>query len=185
MVMSPTQLMLLAAAAVIVFWMVGAYNRLVALRTAIGRAWAQVEQQLQQRRAAFESMLPALRESFGEADRDAAEALQGALMQVQASADAMRARPVSPESPAVLNTAEQALAAAQARVFALLEYHPELRDNAPAVAGARAQLVALEPQLAFARQLFNSAAERYDEAARQFPTRVLSAIYGFGPAGRL
>jgi LemA protein len=185
MVMSPTQLMLLAAAAVIVFWMVGAYNRLVALRTAIGQAWTQVEQQLQQRRAALESMLPALRESFGEADRDAAEALQGALMQVQASADAMRARPVSVDGPAVLNTAEQALAAAQARVFALLEYHPELRDDSPPVAGARAQLAALEPQLAFARQLFNSAAERYDEAARQFPTSMLSAIYGFGPAGRL
>jgi LemA protein len=165
--------------------MVGAYNRLVALRTAIGQAWGQVEQQLQARRAALETMLPALRESFSGADRDAAEALQGALGQVQASAEAMRAKPVSVDGPAVLNTAEQALAAAQARVFALLEYHPELRDDSPEVTSARAKLADVEQQLAFARQLFNGAAQRYDEAAQQFPTNVLSTIYGFKPAGRL
>jgi LemA protein len=183
--LSTTQLVLLAIAAVVVFWMVGAYNRLVALRTAIGQAWTQVEQQLQARRAALEAMLPALRESFGDSDRHAADALQGALGQVQASAEAMRARPVSVDGPAVLNTAEQALAAAQARVFALLEYHPELRDASPEVTGARAQLAGVEQQLAFARQVFNGAAQRYDEATQQFPTNVLSAIYGFKPAGRL
>lgn len=183
--MSSGQFVLLAVAAVLVFWMVGAYNRLVALRTGIGQAWAQVEQQLRERRAALERMVPALQESFPAADLDAVDALQGALVQVQASADALRARPVSVEGPATLNAAEQALAAAQARVFALLEYHPELRDASPAVTGARAQLAALEPQLAFARQLYNSAAARYDEAAQQFPTNLLSAIYGFKPAGRL
>lgn len=183
--MSSGQLVLLAVAAVIVFWMVGAYNRLVALRTAIGQAWAQLELQLQQRRAALDGMLPALSESFPATDLDAVDALQGALVQVQASADALRSKPVSVDGPATLNAAEQALAAAQARVFALLEYHPELRDASPTVAGARAQLAALEPQVAFARQLYNSAAARYDEAAQQFPTNLLAALYGFKPAGRL
>ena len=41
------------------------------------------------------------------------------------------------------------------------------------------------PQLVFARQLFNDAVAQYNEAARQFPTRVLARLFGFGPAGPL
>ena len=39
--MSDTQIVVLALAAVLVFWTLGAYNRLVALRNAIGSAWQQ------------------------------------------------------------------------------------------------------------------------------------------------
>jgi LemA protein len=42
-----------------------------------------------------------------------------------------------------------------------------------------------EPRLAFARQLFNDAAQTYDAALVQFPTRLLVRLFGFGPAGRL
>lgn len=182
--MSSGQITLLAIAAVVVFWMVGAYNRLVALRTAIGQAWAPLEAQLQQRRAALTPAVPVLREALQE-DPHAAEALLGALAQVQAAADAVRVRPVSVELPAALLTAEQALAAALARVFALIEYHPELRDGDGEVTQARQALLALEPQLAFARQLFNLAVDQYNEAVRQFPTNVLAAVYGFRTAGHV
>jgi LemA protein len=40
-------------------------------------------------------------------------------------------------------------------------------------------------RLAFARQLFNNAVGVYNEAADQFPTRVLARLFGFGAAGRL
>jgi LemA protein len=47
--LSPTQLGVLAGAAVLVFWRVGGYNRLVALRTGLGAAYAQVDELLQRR----------------------------------------------------------------------------------------------------------------------------------------
>lgn len=177
------QLALLALAAVLVFWMVGAYNRLVALRSAIGQAWAQVEAQLLARRQALEPAAPVLREALTE-DPHAADALLGALAQVQAAADAVRVRPVSVELPAALLAAEQALSASMARVFALLEYHPELRDGDNEVSRARLALVDLDPKLAFARQLFNIAVDHYNEAVRQFPTNLLTGVYGFKRAGR-
>ena len=71
-----------AVAAVLVFWMVGAYNRLVALRSAIGAAWGQVDEQLQRRRAILQLLLEALRPQLLE-EAPALEALEGALLQVQ------------------------------------------------------------------------------------------------------
>ena len=182
--MTAGQITALAVAAVLAFWMVGAYNRLVALRSAIGAAWAQVDEQLQRRRAVLDTLVQALRPSLDEAPT-ALDALQGALLQVQAAADAVRARPVAARPVTVLVTAEQVLANALARTLALLEHHPQLRDETPEVAQGRQALQDLEPRLAFARQLFNDAAQAYNEAARQFPTRLLARLFGFGPAGRL
>ena len=47
----------LAVAAILVFWMVGAYNRLVALRSAIGSAFQQVDELLRRRQAAVEPLV--------------------------------------------------------------------------------------------------------------------------------
>ena len=40
-------------------------------------------------------------------------------------------------------------------------------------------------RMVFARQLFNDTVGRYNEAARQFPTRLVSSLFGFGVAGTL
>jgi LemA protein len=182
--MSSTQLVTLALVAVLVFWMVGAYNRLVALRSAIGAAWAQFEEPLQRQRAVLDGLVGVLRPALpGEAG--ALDALQGALLQVQAAADAVRARPIAAQLSATLLTAEQVLADALARLLALLEHHPVLRDETPGVTDAVAALREVEPRLAFARQLFNDAAQAYNDAARQWPTRLLTHLFGFGTAGRL
>ena len=41
--MSSQQLLLIGGVALLVFWMLGAYNRLVALRNGIIAAWSQVD----------------------------------------------------------------------------------------------------------------------------------------------
>jgi LemA protein len=48
-----------------------------------------------------------------------------------------------------------------------------------------AALQAAGPRLAFTRGRFNEAVQAYNDAARQFPTRLLTRLYGFGTAGRL
>ena len=44
--MSTTQIILLALGAVLLFWVVGAYNRMVRMRNEIGNAFAQIDVQL-------------------------------------------------------------------------------------------------------------------------------------------
>lgn len=181
--MSTGQIVSLVIAAVIVFWMVGAYNRLVALRNKLGRAFQQVDERLQHRGAAVAPLVAALREPLA-AEHGALDALLTAQAQVRSAADALKARPVEASLAAALVAAEAAMGSAASRLLALLDQHPALRDDetiAPHVGDLRDG----DGRLAFTRQRFNEVALAYNDAARQFPTRLLTRMFRFGAAGRL
>ncbi len=181
--LSGEQIAALAAAAVGVFWMVGAYNRLIALRNAMVQAWAKVDDALRMRAQAAQPLLQALREPLA-AEQGALDMAQAALADAGRAAVQMSARPVAEARAAAWVAAEAALAAAASRVFALLEQAPQAREAAPVAAGAAAWRES-QSRLAFARQLFNDAAQAYDEAIALFPTRLLAPMFGFAPAGRI
>lgn len=181
--MSAGQWVSLAVAAVLVFWMVGAYNRLVALRTAIGDAFRQVDELVQRRAAAATALAAATREALA-SEQTALDAWLAAQTSSRQAADALRARPVMATLAAALMNAESPLSAAGSRVMSLLEQHPQVLAEATTAAHVAA-LREIEARLVFARQLFNEAAQAYNEAARLFPTRLLARLYGFGTAGRL
>lgn len=181
--MKTTQIVALAAAATGLFWMVGAYNRLTRLRNDIGAAWAQFDAQLQRRATALPALLGALDEAMS-AERGALDAVRSGEEQVRQAADGLRPAPLRPERAAALVIALAQLDSALARMLALLEQHPALREI-EAVADARRELHDVDLRLAFARQLFNGASEAYNAAIEQFPTRLLLGFFRFGPAGRL
>jgi len=173
----------LAAGAVAVFWMLGAYNRLVRLRNAIGQAWQQVEALLRRRDAAAAALVAALREPLAD-EAAALDTWLTALGQVAAAREALSARPVDGNAAEQLLRADAVAAAAQTRVLSLAEQQPASRDDDVA-APLRAELEEADARGGFARQLFNEAVAAYNEAARQYPTRLLARLYGFGTAGRL
>ena len=181
--MSSGQLIALVLAAVAVFWMVGAYNRMVSLRTSIGQAWAKVDEALRQRGAAAQSLMVALREPLA-AEQGALDAWQAALTENTRSAAQMSAKPVVQAHALAWVATETAQAGAASRVFALLDQHTELRAQ-EAVAADAALWRDAQARLAFARQFFNEAAQPYNEAIALFPTRILVPMFSFGPAGRL
>jgi LemA protein len=181
--MSAGQGVTLLVAAVFVFWMVGAYNRLVRLRNDIGAAWAQIEGLHRRRAKALPVLLEALREPMA-AERSTLDSVDVAQQVVQTAVDAMRHAPVRAEAAAGVVGAAAQLDSTLARLLALLDQHSELRAE-PAVAGGLRELHDVDQRLAFARQLFNEAVQAYNAAAHQFPTRLLTRMYGFGTAGRL
>jgi LemA protein len=181
--MSNAQIAVLVGAAVLVFWMVGAYNRLVALRSAIGSAWLLVDEVLKKRGDAVRVLVAALREPLA-GEQGALDALLAAERQLRSAADALGARPLVPRLASALTGVEPALASATSRVLALLEQHPELHSR-PDIDAPVALLRDSAARLAFTRQLFNEAALAYDRAVQQFPTNLLARIYRFAPAGRL
>ncbi len=181
--MSTWHLVTLALMAILAFWMVGAYNRLVALRNAISAAWQQVDEVLARRGEAVAPLVAALRDGL-EGEGASLDALLSGQAQVAAAADGLRGLPVRAESAHAVVRAESAMASASARVLALLDLHPDLRET-PAAAAPAATLREAEPRLVFARQVFNEAVQAYNEAVRQWPTRALARVFGFGTAGRL
>lgn len=181
--MSPGQIAALALAAVLVFWMLGAYNRLVRLRMAIVEALGRCEAPLQQRAAAVASLVAGLQEELL-AESATLQAVSLAQTQVDASTRALKASPVAAQAAADFSVAKAALDAGLARLTSLCEHSSELRADAR-VRQALADLRESQVALAFGRQLFNTAVDAYNQALGEFPTRLLVGVYRFGPAGRI
>ena len=178
--MNSTQLAVLAAIAVLVFWLLGGYNRLMALRGAIGRAYAQLDEGLQRRAATLTLLLGLLRSPLA-AEQLALDALLSALKRAGEAAAALRARPADAAAAGMLSSAEAALASALHRVRSLMEHHTALLADAQ-VAARQGELHDAQMRIAFARQLFNDAVQAYNGARSQFPTRLLARLYRLDPA---
>jgi LemA protein len=169
--------------AVLGLWMLGAHNRVTALRASILTAWAQVEATLAAHGRAVGALLAAVAVPLaGEAA--ALEAVASAQAQVRSATEALRRAPVSVQGVAELAKADAVLGAVLVRLVALVEQQTALL--ADAAVSEPLQLLRDHPaRLAFARQMFNDAGAAYNAATVQFPTRLLGSLLRFGQAGRL
>ncbi len=170
-------------AAILVFWGIGAYNRLMRLRNAIGEAYTLLDQHLSQRAEVCTALVVRLRPLLG-SEQATFDTLDSAQTEAQAAAQTTRLRPYSGDPVAALAVASAVHAAALARLMSLLEHQAELREQA-GIDAMVDDLKLIERQRAFARQVFNMAVTQYNEAARQFPTRILASLYGFAEARSL
>ncbi len=170
---------LIATSALLVFWVVGAYNRLVRLKNAIGSAFVQLDEQLRRRH----DLIARLMESVGEPlaqETGALDALLSAASQARDAADRARATPLLAGPLGALAGAEQMLAASLQRVLALVEHHAELQHDGSVRELAEA-LTETRHRIGFARVAYNDQVEAFNDATAQFPTVVLARIFGFFP----
>jgi len=158
-------------AAVLLFWAVGAYNRLVSLRNRLTRAFAAVDERFRHRHARLLQWADAL----GDGDAAALQSLRAACQQAEAACAHARARPTHAGALTSLRMAEEILSQARSRLPA-----PEGDAASPAAA-----LNESDTALSFARHRFNDAVQTYNHAVGQFPTWVLAGMFGFGKAGSL
>jgi LemA protein len=180
---SVLQVLALALGAVLVFWMLGAYQRLVRLRKAVAIAWAQVETPLRVRSEVVVRLIEALRQPLA-SEMATLDAAIEALRAAEVAARALRAAPVSADAAADLSAALGRQDTGLARIAALCEVSQDLPGRAT-VDQALERLGASQRDLAFGRQLFNAAAQSYNGALSEFPTRLLAGLYRFGSAGRI
>jgi LemA protein len=168
---------------VLALWMLGAHNRLTALRAAILAAWTPLDALLQARAEALTALL-AEAETPLAAERAALDAVANAMAQLKTAADQVRRQALAAAAAAELAKADAVLVVVNQRFQALLSHHVELNARA-AVRAQLATLAEQQPRLQFARQAFNDAAQRYNGALDQFPTRLLGPVLRFEPAGKL
>lgn len=170
-------------AALLLFWAVGAYNRIMQLRNRIGDAYAKLDQHLTTRGRLVQSLIDLLHPELV-TEQAAFDALHAAQVTFEAAAAQARARPAEADPVSKLTMTGAVLAGALARLLALLDQHAELRNRAD-LKQLIEELKLNESQHSFARQLFNEAASAYNEALKQVPTRALVGVFGFKPAHSL
>ena len=178
------QLVLLA---VLLAWIVGAYNRMVRLRAAIISAWEQIVAALVKRSEAMAGVADAVRDALT-AEAATLQALADADAKQRTAADGVRQARARIADVSLWVSAEAGLASPASRLRALIELQPALvheSDQGPQLAAALAAWREAEPRLQFARQGFNDAVDLYNKAIHQVPTRLIASPLGFRSAGRV
>jgi len=175
--MTTTQIIGCVLAAVLLFWIVGAYNRLVRLRGALVRQFAPVEEQFRARHALLLQLLDALAPVLTHA-APRIEALRAACLQVEAACAHAKLRPGATGAVTSLRLADEILAEARARL-------PVQSAPGSELAMLNTQLQASDATLAFARRQFDEAVIEYNRAVKQFPTLLLVGLFGFRSAATL
>jgi LemA protein len=181
--LNTSNLILLVIAGVLLFWVVGAYNRLVRLRNEISNAFAQIDVQLKRRHDLIPNLVEVARK-YMEHERETLERVTAARAQVMAATDLVKSKPNQPGPILSLGMAEGVLSNAMGRFNAVLESYPELKAD-QRMRDLGEELVHTENKVAFSRQLFNDASLSYNNAAHQFPTNVVAGLFGFRTAPML
>ena len=181
--MNTSQIVILTIGAIVLFWAVGAYNRLIRLRNEITNAFAQIDVQLKRRFDLIPNLVEVARK-YMEHERETFERVTAARAQVLAATNLVKSNPNQSGPIKSLGLAEGVLASAMDKFKVTMEAYPELKADEH-MHELREELTHTENKVAFSRQLFNDATLDYNNAAQQFPTSLVASIFGFKRAEML
>ena len=158
----------LVVLALIIFWLIGAYNGLVSLRNKVRDQWSQIDVLLKRR----SDLIPNLVETVkGYASHES-----GTLEAVINARNKMVAAPSKEEEM----KASGELTGALNRLFALAESYPELKANTNFME-LQNSLKDTEDKISYARQFYNDAVMKYQNKIEMFPTNIVAGMFGFKP----
>jgi LemA protein len=159
----------IAVVALLAFWIVGSYNRLVSMRNQVLNGWRQIDVQLKRRHDLIPNLVNSVRGSM-DFERDTLTAVMEA-----------RARALTATGPADAAQKEGQLTQALGRLIAVAENYPTLKSN-ESVRALMEELTGTENKVGFARQFYNDIATKFNTAQQVFPTNLFAATFGFKPA---
>lgn len=164
-----------AVVAVIVLWVFGSYNSIVALDQTVKTKWADTEGQYQRRLDLIPNLVSTV--------KGAANFEQGTLTQVvEARAKATQVvidpNKLDAASLQKFQTAQGAVGSALGRLLAVSENYPQLRATEN-FRDLQSQIEGTENRITVARKDFNDAVKSYNTRTVQFPGNIIARMFGF------
>lgn len=181
--MSMRTLVFIVLAAMLVFWAVGAYNRLVRLKNIIANAFGQIDVQLKRRYDLVPNLVDAARKYLAH-EQATLEAVIAARNQARSASEKVASRPGKADAVIALAAAEQTLDSSLGRLFALAEVYPDLKAD-QTIRDLSEELTSTENKVGFARQAYNDAVLDYNNAQGQFPALLIARLFAFAPSAML
>ena len=173
-------IVLIVVVLVVLFWGVGAYNRLVSLQNQVKNAFSQIDVQLKRRYDLIPNLVETAK-GYMKHERETLEAVIAARNQaVNANAKAS-ADPGDTAAMRQMASAEGVLSATLGKMFALSESYPELKANENMMQLTE-ELTSTENRIAFARQAYNDGVMQYNTSREQFPGSIIAGMFAFKPA---
>ena len=173
-------LALVLLAVVLIFSVIGIYNRLVALRNRFKNAFAQIDVQLKRRYDLIPNLVE-IAKGYLKHERETLENVIKARNIALAASQAAAANPADAGAMKSLGGAETGLAGALSRLMVVAEQYPDLKANQNMMQLSE-ELTSTENKVSFARQAFNDAVMIYNTARETFPAVIFAGMFGFLPA---
>ncbi len=167
-------IIVIIAIVAVAFWLVGAYNGLIALKFQTQNALKQIDVQLKRRH----DLIPNLLEAVKGAMQFEKQTLQAV---VEARNQALKVSGGDIQSVAKMAAAEQQLTGALGKLLAVVEAYPDLKATNN-IGQLQEELTSTENKIGFARQLYNDTATQYNTRQHQFPTSLVAGLAGAMPA---
>ena len=164
----------------VLMWVVGAYNRLVALRNRFKNAYAQIDVQLKRRYDLIPNLVETAK-GYIKHERGTLEAVIAARNAASAANVAAAQNPGDAAAMKGLSGAETALTSTLGRLFAVAEAYPDLKANTTMMA-LMEELTSTENKVAFARQAYNDSVMGYNTQREMFPTNMIAGPFNFAAA---
>jgi len=178
-----TLLVILGVGLLLVFGLVGIYNRLVVARNRFKNAFAQIDVQLKRRYDLIPNLIEAVK-GYMAHERETLDAVIKARQGAMAAEQKVSADPADPAAMKELNRAEGELGGTLGRLFALSEAYPDLKANQNMLA-LQEELSTTENKIGFARQAFNDSVMAYNNRREVFPSVMVAGMLGFTEAALL
>ncbi len=160
----------------LLFYGVGIYNHLVALRNRFQNAFSQIEVQLKRRYDLIPNLVE-IAKGYMSHEKGTLEAVINARNRAVGGLQQAAASPGDPKAMQELAAAETALGGTLGRLFALSEAYPDLKANQN-MAQLTEELTSTENRVAFARQAYNDAVTAYNTYRQSFPPVFFANMFG-------
>jgi LemA protein len=164
---------------IVIFWAVGAYNRLIRLKNAIANAFGQIDVQLKRRYDLIPNLVEVAKKYLAH-ESETLEAVIAARNQARSAEQTAAASPLNAGALGALVGAEQVLGGALGRLFAVAEAYPDLKAD-QTMRELSEEIASTENRVGFSRQAYNDHVLEFNDAAAQFPTVILARLFAFTP----